>query len=288
MLQEKRLQALSGWGPLLIALAFLVGALVVFTSTVVLAEGRSSHGQGVWVSALVAILFGVLGIVMLFGFQAVAPNDARVLLLFGRYQGSISESGFYWVNPFYSKKRISLRLRNFETGSVATPEVKDATGKLIHAKGRGPGRPSKVNDRDGNPVDITAVVVWRVVNTVEALFEVDDYEDFVGVQSEAALRSLAAQYPYDNEDHERSLCVATRRISASSFDLRFNSGLRRLGSKWSRYAFATSRTPPRSPRPCCNASRHRRSSQHAPGSWMERLGWSKWPWNIFPATRSWT
>jgi len=96
-------------------------------------------------------------------------------------------------------------VRNFETGSITTPEKKDAAGKVLEAKKRSAGRPSKVNDRDGNPIDISAVVVWKVVNTAEALFEVDDYEDYVAVQSEAALRNLASRHPYDSADHEVSL-----------------------------------------------------------------------------------
>jgi len=159
------------------------------------------------------ILCGVGCFVALFGFQAVQPNDARVLLLFGNYVGTIRESGFFWVNPFYTKKRVSLRVRNFETGSVTTPEVKDAAGKVLTQKTRSSGRPSKVNDRDGNPIEISAVVVWKVVNTAEALFEVDDYEDFVAVQSEAALRSLATRHPYDSEDHEISLRGSTTEVS---------------------------------------------------------------------------
>jgi regulator of protease activity HflC (stomatin/prohibitin superfamily) len=137
--------------------------------------------------------------------MAVAPNDARVLLLFGDYKGSVKESGFFWVNPFYSKKKVTLRVRNFETGGSRVHEQTDAAGKVTQAKGRSSGRPSKVNDRDGNPVDISAVVVWRVVETAEALLEVDDYEDYVAIQSESALRNLASRHPYDSEDHEMSL-----------------------------------------------------------------------------------
>jgi regulator of protease activity HflC (stomatin/prohibitin superfamily) len=132
--------------------------------------------------------------------------------LFGSYRGTGRESGFFWVNPFYSKRLISLRIRNFETGSSRTPEIKDAAGKVTQEKGRTHGRPSKVNDRNGNPVEISAVVVWRVVNTAEASFQVEDYEDFVAVQSEAALRSLATRYPYDSEDHETSLRGSTEEI----------------------------------------------------------------------------
>ena len=200
MIQEKRYRALAGWFPLIVAVAlFLVPPVWMFY-----VGATADSSVPIW-PFIVGPLLIVAGVVMLFGFQAVAPNDARALLLFGNYVGSITKSGFYWVNPFFSKKRISLRIRNFETGSVTTPEKKDAAGKIVQHKSRSAGRPSKVNDRDGNPVDISAVVVWKVVNTAEALFEVEDYEDFVAVQSEAALRSLASRHPYDSEDHQISL-----------------------------------------------------------------------------------
>ncbi|MEM9408506.1 MAG: SPFH domain-containing protein [Acidobacteriota bacterium] len=147
----------------------------------------------------------ILGTIWLCGLMAIAPNQGRVCLLFGEYKGSVTESGFYWVNPFYSKKKISLRIRNFETGSQHVPETKSADGRVVAKQTRTASRPSKVNDRDGNPIEISAVVVWRVVNTAEALFEVDDFEHFVEVQSEAALRNLASRHPYDSEDHEMSL-----------------------------------------------------------------------------------
>lgn len=147
----------------------------------------------------------ITAFISLFGFQAVQPNNARVLLLFGNYKGTIRNSRFFWVNPFYSKRKISLRVRNFETGSTITPELKNELGKVIQKQTRSSGKPSKVNDRDGNPIEISAVVVWKVINTAEALFEVDDYEDFVAVQSESALRNLASGHPYDSEDHETSL-----------------------------------------------------------------------------------
>jgi len=201
VIQEKVLRPAAGWSSVVICLGLVAGGIAIIALSII------AHPRGPaspWPIFLAIGMF-LAAIVMLFGFQAVAPNNARALLLFGEYQGSITESGFYWVNPFYSKKRISLRVRNFETGSRTTPETKDATGKILQSKSRTTGRPSKVNDRDGNPVDISAVVVWKVVNTAEALFEVDDYEDFVAVQSEAALRSLASRHPYDSEDHEVSL-----------------------------------------------------------------------------------
>lgn len=199
MIKERAIRPVAGWLPLVICLGLIVTAPVLFAYGV-----AGMHKPHLW-NVLVPLAMILTSCVMAFGFQAVAPNDARALLLFGEYQGSITQSGFFWVNPFFTKKRISMRVRNFETGSTTTPETKDAQGKILQHKSRSAGRPSKVNDRDGNPVDISAVVVWRVVNTAEALFEVDDYEDFVAVQSEAALRSLASRHPYDSEDHEVSL-----------------------------------------------------------------------------------
>ncbi len=186
----------SGWFPLFGALGFLIAGpfLILY--------GFTTENA---VAILAGILAGLAGIISLCGLIAIPPNQARVLLLFGNYRGTATESGFFWVNPFFSKHKISLRIRNFETGSVANPEVRDVAGKVVKPAGRSHSRPSKVNDQDGNPIEISAVVVWRVVNTAEAMFEVDDYEDFVAVQSEAALRSLASRYPYDSEDHEVSL-----------------------------------------------------------------------------------
>jgi len=132
-----------------------------------------------------AIGAGVLmpvGIFLLTGLFTVAPNEARVIQLFGRYVGSVREPGLRYANPLCTKRRISLRLRNFESSKL------------------------KVNDRDGNPIEIAAVVVWHVVDSAEAAFEVDDYQNYVHVQSESALRNLATQHPYDaHEDGIASL-----------------------------------------------------------------------------------
>jgi regulator of protease activity HflC (stomatin/prohibitin superfamily) len=207
---EKPYRPITGWIPLIICIALLVaGPWLIIVGIV----GLGQYGEGHPLLQLVGgTVLLVIGVICLFGFMAIAPNQARVLLLFGTYKGSALESGFFWVNPFFTKKKISLRIRNFETGSVHTPEQKTAEGKVIQKASRSHGRPSKVNDRDGNPIEISAVVVWRVVNTAEALFEVDDYEDFVAVQSEAALRNLASRHPYDSEDHELSLRGSTAEI----------------------------------------------------------------------------
>ena len=129
-------------------------------------------------------LFGLLVFACWLGFFMVAPNQGRVLQLFGRYVGSERIEGLRWANPLYMKAKVSLRVRNFESGTL------------------------KVNDSNGNPIDIGAVIVWKVVDTAEALFEVDDYENYVQIQSEAALRNLATTHPYDSYGEEgQSFCL---------------------------------------------------------------------------------
>ncbi len=202
--EEKALIPQAGWGMLALLLVGLSLCIVGFIAAVSFKI----------VALLICVLpLGLACFVGLFGCMAVQPNDARVLLLFGKYIGTVSTSGFFWVNPFFNKKRISLRIRNFETGSTSVNEKKNDAGQIVQHKSRTHGRPSKVNDRDGNPIEISAVVVWKVVNTAEAMFEVDDYEDYVSVQSEAALRNLASRHPYDSEDHETSLRGSIQEIS---------------------------------------------------------------------------
>src|SRR3569832_2658354 len=121
-------------------------------------------------------LVAIVLLIALGGFFTVAPNEGKVLQFFGRYVGTVRDAGPRWTNPFYSKRGVSLRVRNFESSKL------------------------KVNDLDGNPIEIAAVVVWQVVDTAEALFQVNDYEDFVHIQSESALRAMATSYPYDSHD----------------------------------------------------------------------------------------
>ncbi len=134
-------------------------------------------------------LFGItvfLGIITVFGFVMVQPNNSRVLLLFGKYVGTIKKNGFYWVNPFYTKKKISLRASNFDSERL------------------------KVNDKLGNPVMISTILVWRVLDTYKAAFDVDNFENFVRVQTDAAVRKLASMYPYDNfadEGHDEDITL---------------------------------------------------------------------------------
>lgn len=149
--------------------------LVVLPVTVLTGVAGAALLSGVAIKIL-SLLVAVLALICLAGFYMVAPNEGRVLQLFGQYVGTDRALGLRWANPFYSKQRVSLRIRNFESGQL------------------------KVNDSSGNPIEIAAVVVWRVVDTAEAVFEVDDYEDYVAIQSEAAIRNMATSYPYD--DHE--------------------------------------------------------------------------------------
>jgi regulator of protease activity HflC (stomatin/prohibitin superfamily) len=164
MIRERERQAASG----LFMLAVLL--LLVLFAGYATVEGVRFEAPLVVVAALLAEV-GL--IIALCGVFVVNPNEGRVLQLFGDYRGTVKDPGLRWANPFYTKKRISLRVRNFESARL------------------------KVNDTDGNPIEIAAVVVWRVVDTAEAVFEVDDYENYVKVQSEAAVRNLATRYPYD-------------------------------------------------------------------------------------------
>jgi len=132
--------------------------------------------MGLWVE----IPLFLLTILFMAGFFVVQPNEGRVLVLFGSYIGSVRTAGFHWANPFAVKKHVSLRIRNFNSDKI------------------------KVNDKHGNPIEIAAVVVWRVVDTAHALFDVEDFEEFVGIQSETAIRGLAQAYPYDSKNEEEA------------------------------------------------------------------------------------
>ncbi len=164
MLREIQHKAFNGLVALLILLIAAAATSYAFLSA---ARTGNAAASVAWTIVLVILIVGLAGLF------TVQPNDAKVLTLFGRYVGSVREAGLWWANPFYAKKRISLRVRNFETGKL------------------------KVNDSHSNPIEIAAVVVWRVTDTAEALFEVDDYRNFMQTQSESAVRALAQTFPYD-------------------------------------------------------------------------------------------
>jgi regulator of protease activity HflC (stomatin/prohibitin superfamily) len=210
-IHEKEFKPLAGWLPMALSLAMILGGFVWFIRT--FARFITSYAHPAPVGALWGFLTFLAGILFSRGLMTVSPNAARVLLLFGVYRGSVTRSGFYWVNPFYSRRNVSLRVRNFETGSRTKHLPRNEASQVVAPRIRTSGAPSKVNDRDGNPIDISAVVVWRVQDTAEALFEVDDYEDYLAVQSESALRVLASRHPYDSEDGATSLRASIEEIS---------------------------------------------------------------------------
>ncbi len=181
MIQEKPRRAPHGF------LALFLLLFLIFAGIVAAGIGGANGSPGV---AVLGVLGTVVGFVSLFGLFTVQPNQGRVLTLFGRYVGTVRDPGLRWANPFYGKAKVSLRVRNFETEHL------------------------KVNDIEGNPVEIATVVVWRVVDTAEALFNVDNYENFVRVQSESAVRNLATRYPYDtHEEGKESLRGNTQAIA---------------------------------------------------------------------------
>ena len=168
MEKEKTYSAASGYLMLLILLIILLGTIFSFLLGMV----------------ILGIILIPLFLLTVIGFNVVNPNESSVLILFGAYKGTIRKNGFFWVNPFFVRKKISLRARNFDSETI------------------------KVNDSVGNPIKIGCVLVWKVEETYKAAFEVDDFVHFVFVQSETALRKLAGLYPYDNfEDHDAQITL---------------------------------------------------------------------------------
>ena len=160
----------------------------------ILLLGGSIAGMAILKSPLMLIVL-FFWMIMLPGFFFVNPNGSRVLVLFGEYKGTVKKNGFFWVNPFYMKKKISLRARNFDSERI------------------------KVNDKLGNPILISVILVWRVRDTYAAAFEVNDYENFVRVQTDAAVRKLAGTYPYDNFDDEQAEVTLRSGIKEVNEDL---------------------------------------------------------------------
>lgn len=169
-LLEKRFDAAPGGGTLVLLLALMVGvpALAIGTGLIKVAP-----------VAVLVVLAEIAVLVSLGGFFVVGPNEGVVLQMFGRYVGTARDEGLRWANPFLAKRRLSLKIRSFESARL------------------------KVNDVEGNPIEIAAIIVWKVVDTAEACFHVDDYQRFVAVQAESALRNLASRYPYDAHDDDK-------------------------------------------------------------------------------------
>ena len=177
MKEEKTIKVLNGYIILILVLLLLLGGVY------------GTANINTWFIAII-----VIGVFLVPGFFLVNPNTSKVLLLFGKYIGTVKENGFFWANPFYTKRPISLRASNFDSERV------------------------KVNDKLGNPVMISTILVWKVRDTYKAAFDVDNYENFVRVQSDAAVRKLASLYPYDNfeddgKDEEITLRASVNEVS---------------------------------------------------------------------------
>lgn len=183
MHQERTIRVANGW-PMLAA---NLGGLLMGGVLLIAGGGAESIAL-----ILLSLLLGAASVVSLAGHFTLQPNQARVLILFGEYHGTVRDSGFYWANPFYTKRLVSLRLRNMETERL------------------------KVNDKQGNPIEIAAIVVWHVENTAQACFDVESYEQYVKIQSESALRHLANSYAYDHgEEHEVTLRSGVDEVSTA-------------------------------------------------------------------------
>jgi len=181
MIRETAAKSSSGW-----LMMFLLPALILLALYGLVQSIRIESAPWIITSAVAISVFSI----MLGGFFVVEPNQATVLMMFGTYKGSERRTGLWWVNPFMSKKKVTLRVRNFECNKL------------------------KVNDHDGNPIEIGAVVVWKVVDSAEAIFQVDNYDNFVHVQTEAALRNLATGHPYDaHNDGQMSLRGNTAEVA---------------------------------------------------------------------------
>ena len=225
--REQQVKVFSGWVMLPVVVLLILGSAAVFIHSI--ASGASAVGHPYWGLFVFGLLFEIGGIVLVVGFFTLQPNEARVLILFGAYKGTVRESGFHWGNPFYS---------NGTSGTSFVAQMAEMQSKLAAAKaGRAaPGRvgagkqPSrhkmslrartlngerlKVNDKRGNPIEIAAIVIWRVQDTAQAAFDVDDYEKYVETQSESALRHLASCYAYDHgEENEITLRSGVEEVS---------------------------------------------------------------------------
>ena len=170
-ISEKQANKTNGFLMLFVLLALIALEIYLFVGIL-----QTRNTQVLWLFIPLILII----ILVLSGFIVVQPNESRVLIFFGKYIGTVRNSGFWWVNPFTLKRKVSLRIRNFNSEKI------------------------KVNDLHGNPIEIGAVVVWKVIDSAKAVFDVENYEEFVDIQSETAIRSLASEYPYDTEDDEKA------------------------------------------------------------------------------------
>jgi regulator of protease activity HflC (stomatin/prohibitin superfamily) len=220
--KERETGAVNGWLMLAINLVLLIGALVWFISIIAL-TAKTHDKSGLWL-LFPAILMEISAVISLCGHFTLQPNEARVLLLFGAYHGTVRTSGFWWANPFYSRSR-GHNLAH--AGNAAQEAQKNAVSAMSVLFGRSlsakislrarnfNSEKLKVNDKRGNPIEIAAVIVWRVEDTAKAAFDVDDYESYIHIQSESAIRHIASLYAYDRgEEHEPTLRESADEVAA--------------------------------------------------------------------------
>jgi regulator of protease activity HflC (stomatin/prohibitin superfamily) len=195
MSNERPVRPISGWIMIGVAFLLLAGAAALFIRSMIVFQAASQvdgdPAPGVWMLAVA--MLSLLGFILSCrGFFTLQPNEACALILFGSYVGTARESGFWWTNPFNSRRKLSLRARNLESAKL------------------------KVNDKQGNPIEIAAVIVWHVEDTAQAIFDVNNFEDYVRIQSESAVRHLANSYAYDHgEEHEPTLRTNVDEVSAT-------------------------------------------------------------------------
>jgi regulator of protease activity HflC (stomatin/prohibitin superfamily) len=202
--KEVSVRVFNGWVLLPLLILFLLGSITLFIYSMV--RGDQMYNHPIWTYFVIGILAMITAFICLGGLFTLQPNEARVLLLFGEYKGTVRESGFHWGNPFYSngpkqratrgsatpEKPVEVSLGNKNTGrQKISLRVRNLNSDKL-----------KVNDKRGNPIEIAAVIVWRVHDTAQAMFDVDDYETYVRIQSESAIRHVASKYAYDHGEED--------------------------------------------------------------------------------------
>jgi len=218
--RERAVRVKSGWLMLPVLIALELGCLALFIYSIAVADQYGGHPR--WSLFVIGLLGMIVAIISMAGFFTLQPNEARVLVLFGSYKGTVRESGFHWGNPFYSNGARAGGLRAMANRAAANekgmePPASDIKGRRNKISLRVRNLNSdrlKVNDKRGNPVEIAAVIVWRVEDTAQAVFDVDDYETYVRIQSESAIRHVASAYAYDHgEENEITLRSGVDEVS---------------------------------------------------------------------------
>jgi regulator of protease activity HflC (stomatin/prohibitin superfamily) len=269
--KEVEVSVQSGWlmlVPVLSAYPIGVGLII--------ASANGGGGASVIIGGVV-LLIGIIGSS---GFFTLQPNESRVLVLFGDYKGTVRKEGFHWGNPFYSGGATKMTASTDEKGHQVTLQAKRNPRMKVSLRARNlNGERLKVNDKNGNPIEIAAVVVWRVQDTAQAMFDVDDYEDYVSVQAESAVRHLGSQYAYDHgEAHEVTLRSGTEEVTAAL--------QAELQERLSRAGVVVEEARPRSRRPCCAANRPMPCSPPDKRSCRARSAWSRWRSPSLPSVAS--